>query len=102
LVRDAKSTIGVPPQADILHQLGEIGSSDVSQAFLRKSRSLLVSDYLPKIERCLEGLSDDDVWWRANEASRMQQTTRMRSAPRVSFSCLSTTSAEPQRARTGK
>lgn len=42
---------------------------DVTQAFLVKSRSLLVSDYLPKIERCLEHLTDDDVWWRPNDAS---------------------------------
>jgi uncharacterized damage-inducible protein DinB len=27
------------------------------------------SSYLPKIERCLEALTDEDVWWRANEAS---------------------------------
>ena len=26
-------------------------------------------DYLPKIERCLEELSDEDVWWRANPES---------------------------------
>ena len=43
--------------------------TSVPEAFLLKSRSLLVSDYLPKIERSLERLSDDDVWWRANEAS---------------------------------
>jgi uncharacterized damage-inducible protein DinB len=43
--------------------------TDVSHAFLQKSRSLLVSDYLPKIERCLEHLSDEDVWTRPNEAS---------------------------------
>ena len=43
--------------------------TDVTQAFLAKSRSLLVSEYLPKIERCLEHLTDEDVWWRANDAS---------------------------------
>jgi uncharacterized damage-inducible protein DinB len=43
--------------------------TDISQAFLQKSSSLLLSDYLPKIERCLEHLSDDDVWSRPNEAS---------------------------------
>ncbi len=42
---------------------------DVARTFLDESRRLLVSDYLPKIERCLEELSDDDVWWRPNEAS---------------------------------
>jgi uncharacterized damage-inducible protein DinB len=43
--------------------------TDVSRAFLQKSRSLLVSEYLPKIERCLERLSDEDVWSRPNDAS---------------------------------
>lgn len=41
----------------------------VALAFVDKSRSLISSDYLPKIERCLDRLSDEDVWWRPNEAS---------------------------------
>jgi hypothetical protein len=43
--------------------------NDVAQAFLQKSSSLLVSEYLPKIERCLVRLTDEDVWSRPNEAS---------------------------------
>lgn len=43
--------------------------ADVAEAFLKKSRALLVSDYLPKIEQCLSRLSDEDIWWRPNEAS---------------------------------
>ena len=43
--------------------------TDISGIFLSKSSSLLRSEYLPKIERCLEGLTDDDVWSRPNEAS---------------------------------
>jgi len=42
---------------------------NVPEAFLLKSRSLLISDYLPKIERCLERLDDEDIWWRPNDAS---------------------------------
>src|SRR5262245_8184304 len=42
---------------------------DVAAQFLAQSRELLRSDFLSKIERCLEALSDEDVWWRANEAS---------------------------------
>lgn len=38
-------------------------------AFIDRSRSYLTDDYLPRIERCLEQLSDDDVWWRPNDAS---------------------------------
>jgi uncharacterized damage-inducible protein DinB len=42
---------------------------DVPRAFLQHSRSLLTTDFLPKIERSLEYLTDDDIWWRANDAS---------------------------------
>jgi len=43
--------------------------TDIATHFLAQSRAFLSSDYLPKIERCLEALSDADVWWRANEGS---------------------------------
>jgi len=43
--------------------------TDIAQTFISKSRKLLSSDYLPKIERSLENLSDEEVWWRPNEAS---------------------------------
>jgi uncharacterized damage-inducible protein DinB len=41
----------------------------VASVFVEKSRHLLVSDYLPKINRCLRRLDTSDVWWRPNEAS---------------------------------
>jgi uncharacterized damage-inducible protein DinB len=43
--------------------------SDIAKHFIAQSRGFLSSDYLPKIERCLAVLSDEDVWWRANEGS---------------------------------
>jgi uncharacterized damage-inducible protein DinB len=43
--------------------------TDVAHTFLDESSRLLRSDYLPKIERCLERLDEEDVWWRPNEAS---------------------------------
>ncbi|HEX8709906.1 MAG TPA: DinB family protein [Pyrinomonadaceae bacterium] len=43
--------------------------TDAAQAFILQARSLLSDDYLPKIGRCLERLSDEDVWWRANPES---------------------------------
>jgi uncharacterized damage-inducible protein DinB len=43
--------------------------ADIAKQFIAQSRGFLSSDYLPKIERCLEAVSDEDVWWRANEAS---------------------------------
>ena len=42
---------------------------DLARAFLDKSRSLLLADYLPKIQRCLERLPSEDLWWRPNAAS---------------------------------
>jgi len=43
--------------------------ADMAKLFIAESRKFLSSDYLPKIERCLEALSDEDVWWRADEGS---------------------------------
>ena len=43
--------------------------TDVAALFIVKARSLLMTDYLPKIERCLERLSEEQVWWRSNEES---------------------------------
>lgn len=41
----------------------------VSLAFVTQARTFLAGEYLPKIERCLEALSDEQVWWRAGEES---------------------------------
>ncbi len=43
--------------------------TDIAKHFIAQSRGFLSSEYLPKIERCLAVLSDEDVWWRANEGS---------------------------------
>jgi uncharacterized damage-inducible protein DinB len=43
--------------------------NEVAEAFIAQARALLNGDYLPKIEGCLERLSDADVWWRANNES---------------------------------
>jgi uncharacterized damage-inducible protein DinB len=53
----------------VIRDLKAIEMTDISQVFLQKSRNLLVVDYLPKIERCLADLSDEQVWARPNEAS---------------------------------
>jgi uncharacterized damage-inducible protein DinB len=42
---------------------------DLARAFLDQSRAFLRGDFLPKIERALEGMRDDDLWWRPNDAS---------------------------------
>jgi uncharacterized damage-inducible protein DinB len=43
--------------------------NDTGQEFIARSRYHLVEDFLPKIERCLEPLTDDQIWWRPNEQS---------------------------------
>jgi uncharacterized damage-inducible protein DinB len=42
---------------------------DIAGHFIAQSRSYLSAEYLPKIERCLEALGDEDIWWRENESS---------------------------------
>jgi len=42
---------------------------DTARAFLREARCHLLEDYLPKLERCLEQLTAEQVWWRASERS---------------------------------
>lgn len=44
-------------------------NDEIARAFIEEARRLLAADYLPKIERCLEQLSGDDLWWRPNAAS---------------------------------
>lgn len=44
-------------------------NEEIATAFVAEARRLLGADFMPKIERCLAGLSEDDVWWRPNEAS---------------------------------
>jgi uncharacterized damage-inducible protein DinB len=44
-------------------------ATDVTSAFIQQARELLRDEYLPKIEGCLEKLSDEQVWWRANPDS---------------------------------
>ena len=41
----------------------------IAHAFLARASDFMLGDYLPKIERCLENLNDDQIWWRANEES---------------------------------
>jgi len=43
--------------------------SGIGQAFIARCRHHFAEDFLPKIERCLELLSDEQIWWRANPQS---------------------------------
>jgi len=43
--------------------------SGVSRVFIEKARELITQEYLPKIESCIEKLTDAQVWWRPNSES---------------------------------
>ena len=47
----------------------ETSSSEVARAFINRASAFLSTEYLPKIERCLEQLTDAQIWFRPNEAS---------------------------------
>jgi uncharacterized protein DUF1572 len=46
-----------------------ITMTEISRAFIDQSRRLLTDSYLPRIGRAIDGLSTENVWWRANAAS---------------------------------
>jgi uncharacterized damage-inducible protein DinB len=43
--------------------------NSVPRAFIDRAVDFLTGDYLPKIERCLEQLNDEQIWWRPNAES---------------------------------
>jgi len=42
---------------------------EVGRAFLDRAVDFLVNEYVPKIERCLAELTDEQIWWRPNHES---------------------------------
>ena len=44
-------------------------ADSVPRAFIDRASEFLTGDYLPKIERCLEQLNDQQIWWRPNPES---------------------------------
>lgn len=43
--------------------------TETARHFVEKARGYLSESYLPKLERCLAELTDEDVWWRAGAES---------------------------------
>ena len=41
----------------------------IGAEFIEASCTFLKQDFLPKLLHCLEGMSDDQIWWRPNEQS---------------------------------
>jgi len=42
---------------------------DPAALFLEFSRQKLIGEYWPRLRQCVESLSDEQVWWRPNDAS---------------------------------
>ena len=58
-----------PPAIKEMSVSREQLDTKVAAEFVAESRRLLAEEYLPKIERSLEQLTDEQVWWRPNEKS---------------------------------
>jgi len=43
--------------------------NEIGQSFIASAQAYFTDDYLPKIERSLELLTDEQIWWRANPQS---------------------------------
>ena len=54
---------------DTVRLLKRDSMNELGQTFIARSQFHLSGDFLPKIERCLEVVSDEQVWRRANEQS---------------------------------
>src|SRR5215831_16370096 len=44
-------------------------TNNIHSEFLRFSRHKLLDEYWPRLRSCAEQLTDEQVWWRPNEAS---------------------------------
>lgn len=49
--------------------MSETSHGAVGSAFIDRALEYLLGHYGPKIERCLEKLTDEQIWWRPNEDS---------------------------------
>ncbi|HKP45326.1 MAG TPA: DinB family protein [Pyrinomonadaceae bacterium] len=47
----------------------EENNARIAREFITEARRLLSEEYLPKIERSVERLTDEQIWWRPNEQS---------------------------------
>jgi uncharacterized damage-inducible protein DinB len=49
--------------------MATMGEPTATTLFLKFSRTKLLEEYWPRLRGCVESLSDEQVWWRPNEAS---------------------------------
>ncbi|HEX9198692.1 MAG TPA: DUF1572 family protein [Acidobacteriaceae bacterium] len=46
-----------------------MATPDLTHSFLDFSRAKLLDEFLPRMHTCIESLTDEQVWWRPNDAS---------------------------------
>ena len=46
-----------------------VRDADMTTLFLKLSRQTLLEQYWPRLRGCVESLTDEQVWWRPNQAS---------------------------------
>lgn len=49
--------------------MDETARQSIAERFIGESRKVLTAEHLPRIERCLERLTDEEIWWRPNDES---------------------------------
>lgn len=42
-------------------------NAEAAEAFISQAKHHLTRDFLPKLRACVKLLSDEEIWWRANE-----------------------------------
>ncbi len=52
-----------------MNSQNSLPAGEVAGAFVEQARELLNREYLPKLERCLDQLTDEQIWWRSNQES---------------------------------
>lgn len=70
-----------------------------SDIFIQSTRRYLSAEYLPKIERCLEQLSDEDLWWQPNPHSNSIGTLLRHMQGNIRQYIVSGVGGEPDRRR---
>jgi len=49
--------------------MNQTSDSNLSSLFLKFSRHKLLEQYWPRVKSCVESLTEEQIWWRPNEAS---------------------------------
>ena len=57
-------------------------SDDLGKSYIEWCRFRLMNHYWPRVERCVNELSNDDIWWREHETNYI---TKLRTGEDLKF-----------------